>query len=252
MIAQQLAHPQPAKSAASGAPTAPAPPQVIADTSALIVLDRMADMIGSLHSCSFTLRVGQDEADPSLGNLSRFSDHHVYMTGPDRMHVNTVSEKSHRGYWCDGEQIGYYNYSENNFGTIEALSTIIASIERLHQDYGVDFPAADFFYPTFTDDLIAQSTHIRRLGNVRMDGRDCFRVATKGPKISAQIWIANDATWLPVRFIFTDHTRGNSRYEGAFADWELNPDIPDQIYAFEPPPGASPVRILPRQKGARP
>ena len=135
-----------------------ATPATTIDTAAILITDRMADMIGSLHSCSYDLRTIQDVQDPDHGIITRFTDHEVYMTGPDRMHVNSIGEEAHKGYWYNGWQLAYYNFTENNFGFVEAPGNIMATIDELHHRYGIDFPAADFFYPTFTDDLIGQST----------------------------------------------------------------------------------------------
>jgi hypothetical protein len=221
-------------------------PPAAVDNPAILVLDRMSDMIGSLSSVSYTLTVVHDVTDPEYGTIARLATHRVYMTGPDRMHVNSVSEGGRRGYWYNGQQVVYYNFAENNYGVMDAPDNILDAIEEVHQRYGVDFPAADFFYPAFTDDLIAQSTRIDYLGTVQVDGRECFRIVAHGADQTVQLWIANDATFLPMKFIITDHTRGNAQYQGTFTDWVVNPDLPDQLYEFSPPPGASPVRILPK------
>lgn len=215
-----------------------------ADNPAILVLDRMSDMIGSLSSVSYSLQVVQDVQDPDHGTIARLATHQVYMTGPDRMHVNSVGDRSHRGYWYDGARVVYYNFTENNYGTMDADGDIITTIEEVNRRYGVDFPAADFFYPTFTDDLIAQSTHIDYLGTVLLGGRECFRIVARGTEQTVQLWVANDATFLPMKFIITDHTQGNAQYQGTFTDWALNPDLPETLYQFTPPPGAALVRIL--------
>jgi hypothetical protein len=217
-----------------------------ADTAAILVLDRMSDMIGSLTSCSYTLRTSHDVQDPDHGTITRLDEHKVYMTGPDRLHVNSTGEKGHRGYWYNGSQVSYYSFTENNYGFMEAPDNIMATIEEVHTKYGVDFPAADFFYPTFTDDLIEQSSRIDYLGTVQIKDQECFRIVARGKDQSVQLWIANDATFLPMKFIITDHTQGNAQYHGTFADWEINPDLPMQLYEFNPPPGASRLRIIPR------
>jgi hypothetical protein len=216
------------------------------DTAAILILDHMSDMIGSLSSVSYSLMVTHDVPDPDYGTIARFATHQVHMTGPDRMLVNSRSDKGHRGYWYNGAQVVYYNFTENNYGVMDAPDSIMATIEELHERYGVDFPAADFFYPTFTDDLIAQSTRIDYLGMVQVEGRECFRIVARGADQTVQLWIANDATFLPVRFIITDHTLSNAQYQGTFSDWSLNPDVPREFYEFRPPPGASLIRILPR------
>jgi hypothetical protein len=219
-----------------------APPAL--DTAAVLILDRMSEMIGSLTSVSYTVTVIRDVQDPDYGTIARLLTNQVYMVGPNQMHVNSVGEKGRRGYWYNGTQVVYYNFAENNYGTMDAPDNIIDAIDEVSRRYDVDFPAADFFYPAFTDDLIGQSTRIDYLGTVSLGGKECFRIVARGAEQTVQLWVANDATFLPAKFIITDHTQGNAQYQGTFTDWTINPDLPAQLFEFTPPPGASLVRIL--------
>ena len=76
------------------------------------------------------------------------------------MLVDSKSDGDHRGYWYNGKTITYYSYDENNYAVIKAPATIMETIEAINRDYGIYFPAADNFYFTFTDDLIANSEKI--------------------------------------------------------------------------------------------
>lgn len=57
------------------------------DTLAVLIIDRMTDVIGDLESCSFKLNVANDVNEPSKGLVKHFSDFEVYMGGPDKMLV---------------------------------------------------------------------------------------------------------------------------------------------------------------------
>ena len=220
------------------------------DPIAVTILNRMADNIGALHSCSFRLQASHDEYDPNLGALVRDHDsHEVFIVGPDKLLVNTRGDKGQRGFWYDGKEAVYYSYTENNYGRVKAPATILAMIDRIHDDYGVDFPAADFFYPTFVDDLIAQSKRIAYRKTVRVDDRDCFHVVAQGPEQDLEIWIANDAANLPVRYLFRNHGKdGVTQYEGTFIEWTMNPELPATMFRFTPPPGARELRMQARNE----
>ena len=220
----------------------------VLDTAAILILDRMSEVIGSLYSCSYTLHSAESVDDQDHGRITLFHDHQVYFTGPDRMHVNSTGDKGHAGYWYDGDQVVYYSFTENNYGFMEAPETIIETIDEINYRYGVDLPGADLFYPSFVDDLISQSDRIHYLGTSRLNGQECYRIVAHGKQQSVQLWVANDATFLPKRFVITEHTDRGAQYSGAFADWVLNPDIPEAIYEFMPPPGASQIRIKPRDE----
>jgi len=226
------------------------------DPSAVMILDRMADMIGSLHSCSFRLEIDQDTYDDALGTMvKQHNMHDVWMVGPDKMLVNSNGDKGHRGFWYDGKTANYYDYQERNYGRVTAPGNLVAMIDTLHDAYGTDFPAADFFYPTFVTDLIAQSDKIVFRGTVEIDGRDCFHVVAKGPDQDIQVWIANDATALPVKYVIRSREKNQtSEFSGTFQNWALNPDLPSAMFSFMPPPGAREVRMLARnpKSGGRP
>jgi hypothetical protein len=218
------------------------------DTTAIMILDKMADMIGELSSCSFTLNTSNDAIDVDLGLIKYFNVHQVYMVGPDKMLINSQGDKGHRGFWYNGKQLMYYSYSENNYGVIDAPSDILATIDTVHKNYGIDFPAADFFYPTFTDDLIAQSDEIVYVGKSKVADKDCFHVIAKNEEMSIQIWISDDALLLPMKFVIVYYDiNPNEQYEGTFSDWRLNPELPNAMFEFTPPPGANRLRLAPQK-----
>jgi hypothetical protein len=232
--------------------SAPAAPPPAHDPVAVAILDRMADNIGSLHSCTVRLQTARDEWDADAGvTVTRHDRHEVMLAGPDKMLVNSNGDHGHRGYWYDGAYLVYYSYDENNYGRVDAPPTIIEAIDSVHNDYGIDFPAADFIYPTFVTDLLAQSSRVAYLGTVEVAGRRCFHVVATGAAQDVELWIADDAANLPAKYRFRDKDRANSRtttYEGVFEDWQLNPDLPEGVFSFMPPPGATPVRMLSRQE----
>jgi len=220
------------------------------DPRALTVLTRMADNIGALHSCSFRLEASHDEWDAEAGMLVKLNNaHEVFLVGPDKMLVNTTGDAGHRGFWYDGKDAYSYWYGENNFGRVSAPPTIIEMIAAIHEAYGVDFPAADLLYPTFVDDLIAQSQRISFRKAVRIGDQECFHIVAKGAEQDMELWIANDAATLPVKYLFRTREKGQvTEYQATFTAWEMNPDLPPTLFRFTPPPGSREVRLVARNE----
>lgn len=215
------------------------------DPTAVLILDRMSDVIGALHSCSYKTNASHDEFVPEYGIIKQFVNSEVHMVGPDKMVVNFWGPSGHRQCWYNGDQFAFYNYDENNYGMVDAPATIIATIDSIHQYYNVDFPAADFFYPAFTDDLIESSDKVVYLGTTNLNGKECFHIAAMSKVTNTQIWISNDAYMLPVKYVIDYYTIADSpQYETTFSDWQINPEIPDVVFDFLPPPGATKVRIM--------
>jgi hypothetical protein len=220
---------------------------VTSDTVALMLMDRMSATISELTSCRYTADVAQDEWNNELGMLKRLQCTEALMVGPDRMHVRVKGDRNDQGYWYNGVQVAYYSFTEHNFGFMEAPDNIMDMITEVNRRYAVDFPAADLFYPTFVEDVMASCPIIRYLGKSTVNGTPCYKVAAKGRDIALQLWIADDATMLPMKFVLTTMRDGHElAYDCTFTSWELNPDLPMALFEFMPPPGARPIRIMAR------
>lgn len=215
------------------------------DSLAILLIDRMTDVIGDLESCAFNLQVAKDSTFPDLGMVKRFIDFEVFMSGPDKMMINYQNDRGHRQIWYNGAQLAYYFKDEHNYGIIPAPLTTIEMIDSVHKAYHIEFPAADFFYPGFTDDLLANFDQLRYLGRSQLNGQEYFHIMAENKEQNMQIWISTDSYNLPGRFAITYLNRpGNPQYQASFSNWRINPNLPAAMFNFEPPPGSAKVRIM--------
>jgi len=216
------------------------------DTVAVMIIDRMASVIGELNSCSFTLSTSTDIEDPDFGLIKQNELSEVYLEGPDKMHINFSGDKGHRGFWFNGRAIVTYWFDENNYAVINSPDNLIDMIEMLNKDYAIEVPAADFFFPTFTDDVLAFFDDVIFMGKRHLNGKECWLILASNKDITTQVWFAADTFTLPQKFVIVYKNEGNRQYEATFSNWQLNPEIPLSAFEFLPPPAARQVSILPR------
>ena len=57
------------------------------DTIAIMILDKMTNVIGDLSSCSYVLNISTDNTDTNAIS-TKFARDEVYMVGPDKMMIN--------------------------------------------------------------------------------------------------------------------------------------------------------------------
>lgn len=215
------------------------------DSLAVLIIDRMADVISDLESCSFKLNAATDINEHGSGIIKHLTDYEVYMSGPNKMLVNVHGYKGHRQLMYNGKRVAYYSFDEHNYGVLQAPETTIKAIDQLHTEYGIEFPAADFFYPAFTDDLLEHSDSLRFMGLLRMEGKEYFQVVAFCKEVIIQFWIHNDAYNLPAKFaIIYKNQPGNPQYTATFSEWQINPVLPVSMFDFLPPPGAAKVRVM--------
>lgn len=218
-----------------------------ADTVAIMILDQMSHVIGDLHSASFTANIRNDLIDREVGLISEFKVSEIILDGPNKMLIHSKGGKGHRGFWYNGELMAYYSYDENNYVIFDALPTTLQTIDSIHSAFGIDFPAADFLYPTFTDDLLSASDEVIFNGRKIIEGTECFHIIAHGEKATYQLWISSDAFNLPVKMLIIDRTKNPSlQYESTFSNWQLNQEYPPSIFEFLTPPGAHEIKILPK------
>ncbi len=214
------------------------------DSSAVFLLDKMAGVIGDLESVSFNLNNSTDELDANKNIKKRFSTSNISFSGSDKLSVRTEGTKGKKGYSYDGSFLSYYNFDENNYVTLEAPESTLEMIDEMHLDYNFNFPAADFFYPSFTDDMIEQFTSIKYLGKEFIDGEECYHIMATNKDLNVQLWISNETNFLPKHFVIIYKNKSNLQYESRFSNWSLNPNIPDSVFDFMPPPNAKLISIL--------
>jgi hypothetical protein len=215
------------------------------DSAAVMILDRMSDLIGSLQSCRFQLAVANDQGNSKGELVKYFTDYDISFSGASNLLIDAKGYHGHRQIRYNGKQFAYYSFTENNYGMLDVPDKTIQMMDSMNKKYGIDFPAADFFYPGFTDDMIEHTDSIILLEPVREGEKEYFQIMAYAKDFNVQFWIENGAYTLPARFCITYKNKaGNPQYMGIFSDWQLNINLPPTLFDFVPPPGARKVRIM--------
>ena len=200
------------------------------DTRAIKNLDKMSEMIGELNSCSYTLSTNINKLDDS-NKLTHFANEHdVYMRGPNRLYIHSSGTQGEKSYWYNGNRFSYYSYKENAFDTIPVRGNILEAIDYIHYNFGIDFPAADFFYPTLTDDLINNFSTV--LDKSDENGKYQIIEASNDDK-TLEIWIEKE-NLLPYKLSMISNDDCGISYEGVFSHWRVNPFLPDLLFEYKP------------------
>ena len=214
------------------------------DSTAVFILDKMADTIGELESVSFYLETTTDRRDDSKKIRSNYSVSHVTMNGPNNLVFQKSGNNGRIGFWYDGFYASYYSFDENNYVTLEAPDNTVEMIDEMYLRFGFQFPAADFFYPSFTDDILEGFHTLEFLGKTVIDGEECYYIRALNDEMNFQLWVSSSNWNLPKRFVILQKGEQTLRIESVFNKWELNPTIPTSVFEFLPPKSAKLIDIL--------
>jgi len=220
------------------------------DPTAIGILDRMSEVIGDLYACSFTLTIIHDvvhrngSADDGHSLVTSHNTSRIFMSGFDKLLIDSNGDKGHRGIWYDGAQLAWYSYDENNFVVVDAPDGTVETMYTLHEKYEIDFPAADFFNPYLTDDLLETMNSIEYIGRSWIDDTKVYHIMAENDEMRVEFWITDDSILLPKKMRISYLTKeGMPRYEAELSDWKVNPDLPNAMFKFSPPPGARQIAI---------
>jgi hypothetical protein len=214
------------------------------DTIAVAILDRMSAMIGSLSSCHFSVHSNYDIRSQHLGLVKHGDDEQLYMQGPNKLLIRSQGDRGERSIYYDGETLSYYSLENNQYATLPLSASIVEMIDTVNKLYGIEFPASDFFYPTFVDDLLSESKNLIYLGMTKVDGKDCFHIAGTASDKTYQFWISDDALTLPIKMVIVYTSRDmNPQYEAVMSDWQINPELPATLFEFMVPPKAKKIKM---------
>jgi hypothetical protein len=216
------------------------------DTVAVTILDRMSAMIGDLGSCSVTIKSNYDIISRDLGLVKHSDEEQLFLHGPNKLLLRSEGDKGSRDFFFNGKTLSYYSMDKNQYGQIEAPVSLMEMIDTVNKLYGIDFPIADFFYPSFVDDILAESKELVYLGLTKVNGKECFHIAGMAKDKTFQFWISDDAFSLPVKVVIVYTGKEmDPQYEAVLSDWQINPNLPDALFEFSAPHKAKRIKLVP-------
>ena len=203
-------------------------------------------MIGELSSCSVDIRSNYDISSKELGLIKHSDEQQLFIHGPNQLLLKSEGDQGSRDFYFDGKTLTYYSMDKNQYGQIDAPLNVVEMIDTVNKLYGIEFPAADFFYPTFVDDILADSKTLVYLGLTKIDNKECYHIAGTTTDKTFQFWIADDAFTLPIKMVIVYIGKEmHPQYEASLGNWQINPSLPDALFTFTVPHRARKVKLMP-------
>ncbi len=211
------------------------------DTRAVESLDKLTETIGKMESLSYTVESYiVNEKDEETSKLSD-----VYLKGANKMFIENQSNKGNKNFWYNGEKFAYFLFDNSEYDILDAPDNILKLIDSINSKFGIYFPAADFLYPTLTDDMMDNYNEILYFGDENVDDIDCISLEASNEENIVQIWIEKESN-LPHKMVIISKSNENKYYEAVYSNWRINPKLPDVMFEFQPPNGSKQVKFQPK------
>jgi hypothetical protein len=209
----------------------------------------MGEFLGKLPRFAIEAEETFDEIEAGEPRRQLTNVRRAAVVRPDHLAADATGDTLNRASWYDGKTLSILDKEHDTYATVDAPSTIDATLDMLEDQYGVVLPLADFATSDPYAVLIAGVTYGRYLGQHLAAGVPCHHLAFAQDTIEWQIWIDAGEQPLPRKFVITYvEEEGEPQYSATFRRWSLDPKFPDGLFSFEAPEGAQ--RVEPAKKTA--
>ena len=208
------------------------------------LLKRMGDYLGQAQFFSVSAEVWQDVQLSSGQRIQAGRTIELQVRRPNRLRAEFHSTRHNRELVYDGEAITLLNRAQNFYGTVRASGSLDEAMDVASERFGIAMPLEDFIRSNPHKDLLQKATSGADLGSVAVLGVSCEHLVFTQDRIDWQIWIENGARPVPRKFVITyKDERDSPQYTAIFSNWDFATKLPDFVFKFEPPAGATKIKV---------
>jgi hypothetical protein len=229
---------------AADEPSQPKVPSV--DPQAVAILNRAVDHLANAKQFSVSTEVWGD-IDLEEGVQAQFTKIlDIRLRRPDQVQLNVRTTVPKRSFYYDGKNFTLIDQQKGFYGTTAAPATIDETIEKMENDYGVEFPISDILISRPFGDGAKNAKTGQYLGVEPVLGFACHHVAFQNDEVEWQAWIDEGPVPL-LRKAVIKSKEGDSSQQviGIFSKWDFGTELPDFVFAFDPPPGSAKIDLVP-------
>ncbi|MEI2780892.1 MAG: DUF2092 domain-containing protein [Candidatus Competibacter sp.] len=230
--------PPPAPPAPATTPAQPATARVM-EQGALDLVKKMSAKLAATRS--FVVRTrSSTEAPGGTGQfLTFFTEAVVAVERPNKLSAEIRGDAPPFDFHFDGTQMTAYEPTRKLYATADAPKTLDELVPFAAKTAGILLPFEDVLYSDPHAALTKDATSAFYAGFSVIRGARCEHVALAAPGIEGQIWI-DAKTDLPCLIAGTlTKVQGAPRFAVEYYDWKLDPKLPEHLFAFAPPKGAT-------------
>jgi hypothetical protein len=216
----------------------------VVDPHADQLLKRMGDFLGQAGFFSVNAEVWQDVQLGSGQRVQAGRTIELQLRRPNRLRAEVHSTRHSRELVYDGNALTLLNRAQNFYGTVHATGTLDEAMDLASERFGIAMPLEDFVRSDPYKDLLQKATSGADIGPVVVMGVPCEHLAFTQDNIDWQIWIETGARPVPRKFVITYKDEPESpQFTAIFSNWDFATKLPDFVFTFEPPTGASKIKV---------
>lgn len=208
------------------------------------LLKRMGDYLGQAQFFSVSAELWQDVRLSSGQRIQSGRTVELQVRRPNHLRAEIHSPRRDRELMYDGNAITLFNRTQNFYGTVRTSGSLDEAMDAASERFGITIPLEDFIRSNPHKDLLQNVTSGVDIGPVSVLGVPCEHLAFTQTNIDWQIWIEDGARPVPRKFVITYKDEPDSpQFTALFSNWDFETKLPDFVFKFEAPPGASKIKV---------
>lgn len=209
------------------------------------LLRRTSDYLSQAPFFSVNAEVWQDAVTASGMRVQATRTVDLEVRRPNRLHAEIRSTRRNRGIWYDGKTISMLDRNRSSYGVISAPNNLDEMLETATTRFGIGIPLDDLIQSNPYASVVRNVTSGTDIGPATVLGVPCEHLAFSQTNIDWQIWIEEGPRPVPrkIVIIYKDE-EGSPQYTAIFSDWDFQTKLPEFVFNFEPPPGATKVNVM--------
>ena len=222
-----------------------APGSRLVDPRADELVKQMSDRLGRATAFALEAEEVYDEVPEQSPRQQLTNLRHVAMRRPNRLVGDASGDAMHRSFWYDGKVFAAFDREQNVWAAGEVPATVDEALDWVFDQTGTVIPLADFLYADTYTRLMGDVQRGVYLGIHDAAGVPCHHLAFEQATIDWQLWIDAGPDPLPRKLVITYKTEDEvPQYTVTIRKWNLHPTLPDALFAFTPPEGATRIDVV--------
>jgi hypothetical protein len=220
------------------------------DEEALEILKKATDYLTGLKHFIIKVVDTKDVVQASGQKIQFASTIEIAVRRPNQLFGSWIRDDGTiRQFFYNGKTVTIYEDTENVFGQIQTPDTIDEMFDYVETVMNSSQPLADLL----DNDL----SHLAELplsgsyvGVSYLDSIACDHLAFRGETVDWQLWIDRGEKPLIQKMVITyRQLSGEPQYTARLIDWDIQPNISDDLFEFSPPEGARQIKIFVSERG---
>jgi hypothetical protein len=207
------------------------------------ILKGMSDYLAGQKSLSAKFDSDIEVITPELQKIQFTSSGEMKMNRPDKLRIRRTGGYADVELVYDGKMVSLYGNNAKSYVQADLAGTLDQMIDTVQARSGAGLPGADLLLSNSYDQLMANVTEGKHIGQGVVDGVECEHLAFRGPETDWQIWIEPGAKPVPRKYVITSKIlAGAPQYTLKIKDWKTDANA-DGDFAFKPPADATKVTL---------